>query len=248
LLYYYFIVTICRSRHREDSESVGLRSFVNGQIHFPHFPNRLRRRILPSGMEQRPMFDEKNPPLVPGRECGDCNVCCVDMTIDDPALRKPQGVRCHNALPDNRCIIYETRPQTCRHFFCGWRMLKWIKPGLRPDTSGVLVTLTFANKTSPQAGMGVMFTLLRKDALKSEGLAETIAAAVAAGAPVHIRIPGPPGYTSASARIDEVLRPAVLTRDKAAVLRWLRRAWREGHKGDFEKIELSGPPSAPTTT
>jgi hypothetical protein len=215
-------------------------------VPLPTFPEHRRERILPAGMEQRPMFDEKNPPLVPGRECGDCNVCCVDLTIDDPDLRKPQGVRCHNALPDNRCIIYETRPDACRRFFCGWRMLKWVKPDLRPDTSGVLVTLTASNKTGEQAGMGVMVTLLRKDALKSDGLAETIGAAVASGAPVHIRIPGPPGYTSATARIDEALRPAVLTRDKAGVLRWLRRMWREGHKGDFEKITLSGPPTAPT--
>jgi hypothetical protein len=191
------------------------------------------------------MFDENNPPLVPERACGECNVCCVDLTIDDPDLRKPQGIRCRNALADNHCAIYETRPGACRKFFCGWRMLKWVKAPLRPDKSGVLFTLSVSNKPGEAGAMGVTVTLLRRDALKADGLAESVAAAVAAGARVHIRIPGPPGYTSASARIDEALRPAVLTRDKEGVLRWLRRAWREGQKGDFQPIRLSGPPTGP---
>ena len=41
-------------------------------------------------------------PLVPGRECGTCNVCCVALTINEPALQKAQGYRCRNAQPDNR--------------------------------------------------------------------------------------------------------------------------------------------------
>ena len=189
-------------------------------------------------------FDEDNPPLVPDRACGSCNVCCVDLTIDEPVLRKAQGIRCLHAQADNSCAIYENRPHTCRTFFCGWRMLKWVKAGLRPDQSGVLINLREAGRPGENAGMGVVFTLLRQDALKADGLAETVAAAVVSGAPVWIRIPGPPGYTSAGARIDDVLRPAVLGRDKPAVLAILRRCWREGRKGDFEPIKLSGPPTA----
>ena len=55
--------------------------------------------------------------LVAGRECGTCNVCCVALTIEDPALTKVQGYRCPNTRPDNLCGIYETRPDTCRTFF-----------------------------------------------------------------------------------------------------------------------------------
>ena len=83
------------------------------------------------------------PDLVAGRECGTCNVCCVALTIDDPALRKAQGYRCRNATRDNGCTIYEDRPGTCRAFFCGWRRLKWVREPLRPDRSGVLVRLHF---------------------------------------------------------------------------------------------------------
>lgn len=193
-------------------------------------------------------FDENNPPLVADRACGPCNVCCVDLTIDEPALRKPQGIRCPNARPDNGCAIYQDRPHTCRTFFCGWRMMKWVKPTLRPDTSGVLFNLRQAGRPDDPTAMGVVLTLLRKEALKAEGLAETVAAAVASGAPVWVRIPGPPGYTSATARIDEALRPAVLTRDKPGVLAILRRCWREGRHGDFEKVKLSGPPTTPASS
>ena len=73
------------------------------------------------------MLDEDNPILVPGRDCGTCNVCCVALTINDPALKKVQGYRCPNTLPDKSCAIYESRPRTCRTFYCGWRRLKWIK-------------------------------------------------------------------------------------------------------------------------
>jgi len=44
------------------------------------------------------MLDDDNPVLVPNRECGDCNVCCAALTIDDPALQKPPGFRCRNTL------------------------------------------------------------------------------------------------------------------------------------------------------
>ena len=178
--------------------------------------------------------------LVVGRECGTCNVCCVALTIDDPELQKAQGFRCRNARRDNSCGIYETRPHTCRAFFCGWRQLKWIRDTMRPDVSGVLVRMR--RNVSRQTGeerLGVIFTLLTKAALKAEGLAESVAAAVAADVPVYLGVPGRPGYTSAMARINDVLRQAVLTKDKAAVLEVLRQARAQGEKGEQRRIVLA---------
>ena len=172
-------------------------------------------------------------PLVSGRECGECNVCCVALTIDDPDLRKVQGVRCKNALSDNSCAIYDARPRMCRSFFCGWRMLKWVKEPLRPDRSGVLIRLQ-VEKASGK--LGVVFTLLTRAAAKAEGLAESIAAAIAADIPVYLNVPGPPGYTSGQARINEVLEGAVLAHDKEAVLRILRQARARGIRGKHRPI------------
>jgi hypothetical protein len=187
------------------------------------------------------MLDDENAILVPGRDCGDCNVCCVALTIDDPALQKVQGFRCRNTLPDKTCTIYDSRPRTCRVFFCGYRRLKWVKDTLRPDQSDVLVNLQYENKPGETpVRMGVTFTLLTAAAVKAEGLAESVAAAVSAGVPVYVQIPGPPGFTWAQARIDETLRPAVCARDKAAILRLLQQAHRQGRKGNFEPVKLSG--------
>ncbi len=183
------------------------------------------------------------PDLVPGRACGTCNVCCVALTIDDPELQKPQGYRCRNTLPDKSCAIYATRPQTCRAFYCGWRQLKWVRETLRPDVSGVLVRLH--GEVSAATGtptLGVMFTLLSDAALRAEGLAESVAAAVIAEVPVYLHVPGPPGYTASRARLNEALSEAVLARDKTAVLQILRRARAMGRSGKHEPIVLARRP------
>jgi hypothetical protein len=179
-----------------------------------------------------------NHKLVEGRVCGSCNVCCVALAINDPALRKLPGYRCPHAQPDNSCGIYATRPDTCRAFYCGWRHLKWIREPLRPDRSGVLAQLHIEAGRDGVNRLGVKFTLLSAAALRAEGLAETIAAGVAAGVPIYLAVPGPPGWTSASARINEALCDAVATMDKRAVLRILAQAWAQGRRGKRERIVL----------
>ena len=87
--------------------------------------------------------------------------------------------------------------------------------------------------------LGVAFTLLNNAALKADGLAESVAAAVAAGVPVYLHIPGPPGYTASQAKINDVLENAVATKDKAGVLRILREARAKGRSGKHKPIVLS---------
>ena len=152
-------------------------------------------------------------------------------------MQKPQGYRCRNTQRDNSCGIYETRPHICRAFFCGWRRLKWVRESLRPDKSGVLVQLH--GEVSTENGtrrLGVRFGLLNAAALKAEGLAESTAAAVAADVPVYLHIPGPPGHTAAQVRINDVLRDAVITKDKTAILTILRKLRARGQAGKFKPI------------
>ena len=181
-------------------------------------------------------------PLVPGRECGSCNVCCVALTIRDPDLQKAQGIRCVHNGPDNRCAIYDARPHTCRTFHCGWRHLKWVRDGLRPDQSGVLVRLQRekGDGTGPPQ-LGVVFTILEERGLIAEGIAESMAAAVAARVPLFLEVPGPPGYTSGLGQVNAVLEEAVLAHDKAAMLDMLRQAWQHGHGGDNRPVMLEPP-------
>jgi hypothetical protein len=185
--------------------------------------------------------------LVADRTCGTCNVCCVVLTIDDPELQKPQGHRCRHANRDNSCGIYTTRPQTCRTFHCGWRYLKWIREPLRPDQSDVLVRLRGEiSKVDGTRHLGVEFMLLSAAALKADGLAESVAAAIAANVPVFLAIPGRPGYTAAQVRINEVLYDAVCTSDKKAVLKILGELRAKGLNGDRRRIVLS--PRTPDAT
>lgn len=181
--------------------------------------------------------------LLPDRACGSCNVCCVALTINDPQLQKPQGYRCRNAVRDGSCAIYESRPQTCREFYCGWRRLKWIRQTLRPDLSGVLIRLHGEILADGSQNLGIAVTLLSNSALKAEGLAETVAAAVTAGVPVWIHVPGPPGYTSSQAKLNDALAAPVACKDKAAVLGVIRVAHRRGSSGPRKPIVL-GPPGA----
>jgi len=76
------------------------------------------------------------------RPCDECYACCVWLGIN--ALKKFPGQSCRhldgNLGPKTRCAIYQTRPDSCIHYSCGWRA------GLgqatdRPDKSGVLVSI-----------------------------------------------------------------------------------------------------------
>lgn len=179
--------------------------------------------------------------LVPGRGCGTCDRCCIWLTIDDPELRKVQGHRCGNLQADSSCAIYATRPRTCREFHCGFRRLDWVRDTLRPDLSSVLIGMQYDGPpTDPNRRLGVSFSLLSDAALEAEGLAETVAAAVVAGMPVWLHVPGPPGYTAASARIDTVMSEPVRTGDFATVLHILRLGRAHAQEGAFEPVVLAG--------
>lgn len=57
--------------------------------------------------------------LVPGRNCGECSLCCKLPRIE--AFDKPVGVWCRHCAPGRGgCTIYETRPAECRNFYCYW--------------------------------------------------------------------------------------------------------------------------------
>ena len=183
------------------------------------------------------MFHEADFPLVPGRACGACSVCCVDLTIEEPSLMKPQGYRCPHLAAEGGCGIYPTRPETCRVYHCGWRRLKWVRESLRPDRAHVLVKLRPVG-TGAASVLGVDFVLLSKAALKAEGLAESLAAAVRSGVPVFLTIPGPPGYTSASARVDGELGAAVAAGDKPGLLGILAELHEEGRVGKRAPIRV----------
>ena len=152
--------------------------------------------------------------MIPDRKCGCCNVCCVVPKIDEPALQKLPGCRCANALPNGACAIYETRPETCRSFLCGWRLLSWVDERLRPDQSGVFIRLTKDEDLVVEPHrFALMITVLDREGLNAAGLVETLLTAINALIGTWLVVPGPPGYTSCRSWLNDALGAAAARRD-----------------------------------
>ena len=57
-------------------------------------------------------------PIVPGRACGTCTLCCKILSITE--LAKPKGQWCRHCDIGRGCRIYDQRPPSCRTFICGY--------------------------------------------------------------------------------------------------------------------------------
>ena len=121
---------------------------VGRQVNPPHAPTK-RRDSHASGMASihamSSAFDLEEAllgPLVAGRSCGDCVVCCEVLEVDTPDLRKRAGALCVHST-GRGCGIHATRPEICRAWFCGWRRIGAMPDEARPDLIGLLVSLDF---------------------------------------------------------------------------------------------------------
>jgi hypothetical protein len=79
------------------------------------------------------------PPLVPGRACGACMMCCKVPAIEEFA--KPPGVWCRHAASGKGCNIYPERPGSCRAFYCLWMQDESFGPEWKPDKAKFVVYL-----------------------------------------------------------------------------------------------------------
>jgi hypothetical protein len=78
-------------------------------------------------------------PLVPGRACGACMMCCKVPSIEEFA--KPPGVWCRHAVSGKGCNIYPERPGSCRAFYCLWMQDESFGPEWKPDKAKFVVYL-----------------------------------------------------------------------------------------------------------
>lgn len=68
------------------------------------------------------------------RSCGDCTVCCTLCYV--PELDKGEGKKCGHC--DKGCMIYKSRPESCRKYECAWKKGE-LPDYMRPDRCGVMI-------------------------------------------------------------------------------------------------------------
>ena len=79
-----------------------------------------------------------NAPVVNGRECGSCTLCCSLLAIDE--INKPKGEHCPNCDLGTGCRIYQKRPQECHDFYCGFLTQETLAEYWYPAISRIVVT------------------------------------------------------------------------------------------------------------
>ena len=81
-------------------------------------------------------------PLTPStRSCGDCTMCCKLLRIE--VLNKPALEWCTHCSTRKGCDIYETRPEPCRTFHCGYITHAGFGEEWKPTTARMMIVTRF---------------------------------------------------------------------------------------------------------
>src|SRR5260370_34303074 len=85
------------------------------------------------GELRSPGLQDAAAPLVAGRGCGTCSLCCKVLPVRE--LDKPAGRWCVHSVRGGGCGVHSSRPQACRQFFCSWRLDPNLGPEWKPEVS-----------------------------------------------------------------------------------------------------------------
>jgi hypothetical protein len=162
--------------------------------------------------------------LVPGRECGECTACCVWLPIAEPSIRKLGGTPCCN-LSEKRCGIYDSRPNLCREWFCGWRFMGHLGEEWRPDRCNVLIDLEENGIPEGYTGPGLALTIYRDiKRLEWGPLLNLVGGMAEKDVPLFLRVPVDMERLPVTVFLNELLRPHVAARDAGGLRLALMRA------------------------
>jgi hypothetical protein len=156
------------------------------------------------------LSNDKESHLVSGRECGECNACCVVLLIDDEYFKKPADQVCSNLLEKGGCKIYTQRPSVCQEWYCAWRFMAQLDESWRPDRSGIMLR---------SDENGIIFQPIRdpKTVLITERAIELIGGGVAQGIPMSMSIATQKGFRSYGISLNEPLETAVQSRNLVTI-------------------------------
>jgi len=142
--------------------------------------------------------------LIPGRDCGECTVCCTWPTINKPEIQKVSGATCKHCTGGG-CAIYETRFPVCRGYFCAWRTVDIFGEDWRPDKSGVLPyveTEGIAEDFDLSTGIGLMLVGHAARIVRQRWFQDFIITGVMNNVPLFLSLPGPRGHQAATVSLN----------------------------------------------
>jgi hypothetical protein len=162
-----------------------------------------------------------NDPLVAGRACGGCTVCCTVLAIETEEIRKPAGVPCRHCA--GGCAIHETRPQVCRDYHCAWRSLPIFSDAWRPDLSGVLAELE-SEDLPPQFGFSTGISLMLVGAnpartLRQSWFIDFVRTGLNGNMPLFLALPGPAGHHAAKLLLNDAENTAAAASNRPGRLK-----------------------------
>jgi hypothetical protein len=171
--------------------------------------------------------------LVPGRECGSCTQCCIVPAIDKPEFQKEPASVCRHC--DNGCQIYETRPQTCRSYYCGWRWLEVFGDDWRPDQSGVFAQLEDNDSPQFKSSVGIILLLVGNPlkTLRQPRFIDFVTRNVSSNIPLYLGLPGPKGKQAAKLPLNTREVMEATRRSRAEVRTVLEKTLRRLVEHDF---------------
>lgn len=75
--------------------------------------------------------------MVLGRTCDGCTMCCKLLRVGD----KPSMQWCQHCTVGTGCSIYESRPDECRTFHCGYLRMAELGDAWRPSDAKMVVAI-----------------------------------------------------------------------------------------------------------
>ena len=170
--------------------------------------------------------------LIPGRDCGECTVCCTWPTINKPEIQKVSGSTCKHCTGGG-CAIYETRFPVCRGFYCASRTVDIFGDEWRPDRSGVMPyveTEGISEDFDLSTGIGLMLVGHAAKIIRQRWFQDFVITGVMNNVPLFLSLPGPRGHQAATVSLNtedmvEAIRRGTVKDALENVLKILR-AWK----------------------
>ncbi len=79
------------------------------------------------------------------RPCEECNACCDGHLVGSAYGNNFGCGKPCVFLIERKCKIYETRPNVCQKFQCGWSQFL-LDEDMRPDKCGVIISVRTKNQ------------------------------------------------------------------------------------------------------